>query len=995
MRRRYPFKKSYSENLDKTTLKILEKYPQLDKNISGASIQKLIKLSSQKDQTEEWFHNIFKLFEDQNNYEQKLVIFASLLDNSGSAKDILDKFLKDNPFKDFLIKVLDFEYLSDILTKCPDILLKDSLFKYSSKSRNDFKSEIRQAYTEIEKNKYCKAESNIFFNYKRKEEFRIAINELFYSSCPYEAEKELSELFEAIFEFVFELAFDCMKKNYGLLKNGCFSILALNSLASNELVYEDSISILFLYQVATYEDDDNAKSMGGKISLKIHEYYTILANDIIESLLSKDGSIYNLSYPKVSEKSLKPRVFKFDEYLTYIQKNENLTKRFNLLNIKALAGDNSFSNDIIQSLSPYVYKKYFSISDIAEIKHLLSQYTTQAKQKPLLNIQFMTQLYHFFHSSNYKSFKNIRNGIDGLLENNIISKEEHSKLTKSSTIFKRIFHIEKLLKKKELSIYSLDDINIDTILNDKVFKDIKEFIKNYDKYNHEIQLIFKDHFNKLISKNDNDTLLYSLIEKNEEAKQYLETFAFEDLNKALFLFNELIPSAAKGKEKFATLLPVLIGELSRSADPDLLLMNLVKVVQSYNAKESFIELLSNDTVILHTLSKLFSNSPYLTEILIHYPELFEKLNDTHFFLQKNSKLALKKRLQHFLKIFPFEEAVRLFKNYATFRIGLKNLHGSSDLIQTLGELSNLAEIILYQSVLYFKNKIEAEKNIDAGPISIILLGKLGGRELNIGSDLDIIFIYNEEKELLDSYFTSQFWTDVISLLTGFFNKSGSLGILYEIDLKLRPDGRNAPLCHSIQKFEDYLLKKGAVWEKLVYTKARVLSNNLKFKIQTKRIISKFVFSDFDYHSLKNEIKSMRKRILVNAQKKSAAKYLFKKGKGGLLDLEFLAEFLIIYHGRKKPELRKKNIFNMYHALKKYEIIDKEDYNIAVRALIFLRKIEMILRIMNNMSYDKLPDNPVELSKLANKMKMRHEDLLLNEYHIISNQVSELYKKYFD
>ncbi|HEO66011.1 MAG TPA: hypothetical protein ENI73_09100, partial [Spirochaetes bacterium] len=145
--------------------------------------------------------------------------------------------------------------------------------------------------------------------------------------------------------------------------------------------------------------------------------------------------------------------------------------------------------------------------------------------------------------------------------------------------------------------------------------------------------------------------------------------------------------------------------------------------------------------------------------------------------------------------------------------------------------------------------------------------------------------------------------------------------------------------------------------------------------------------------LKSEVITMRKRIAKNAMKKSGSQYLFKKGSGGLLDLEFLAEYLTIVHGAHNPSLRKRNIYDMYQVLQQYKIISEKDYHIATISLTFFRIIETNLRIMSNISTEKLPNNKEDQEKLAIQMGFENPYRLLEHYSSVIKDVKYLYNKY--
>jgi len=227
----------------------------------------------------------------------------------------------------------------------------------------------------------------------------------------------------------------------------------------------------------------------------------------------------------------------------------------------------------------------------------------------------------------------------------------------------------------------------------------------------------------------------------------------------------------------------------------------------------------------------------------------------------------------------------------------------------------------------------------------------------------------------------------------------SRGQLYELDFRLRPNGRKSPICISFDTFKKYYAEKGEVWEKLFLSKAKVVAETKEFTGKVKKVITDFVFAKIKTTELKKETVLMRNKIAEAVMTKQADKQkyqlYFKKWFGGLIDIEFLAEFLTILYGIKNKKIRKQNTISMLKALKKYQYISDEDYHLLSGAYLFLRNVENILRLINNYSVECLPEEDSEFTLLLLRLKIdgKTKDDFFQKYYEVTFTIREIYFRY--
>ncbi len=985
-----------SSNIKGSSLgKLIDQYNFTHIDQCYSCIQTLLRVCKINIESTELHTKIFDWAISEGDRDNNLKHLAQLIKQSDHGKEILDMILSQESVSKTILTIFSSSYLTGLLFSC----IKH--FKWLiNKGINETKPKdvlLENIYQLIDMDrvdtKVCKSNLRYIHEFKAKETLRIAVNEAMGHYNFTVSEQEYTKLCEVCFQTLYDMAVKCIEIRYGQIPNGSYIIMGLERLATRELSCLSPVELLFIYE-------GEGKSEGSKVQISAEEYYKAITQYIIHGVrLEKSEALYPIIYPKATERSEIPIIYTVESYIRFLENDEMFHDRIHLIKARHLVGNRLLAKDLMESITPIIFKKYLSLSEISEVKQITTHAFRLFEYGIVKAVETLTLLFKMFYRYQPTDdfCQSLITSIGQLYQGGVISLDEQSIIKKGLSLIKSLEHKAELYGEQPFSVYCVRVEVLNHVAQMMAFegedKAYQHLLDQYDPIHSDLYNVFDKYFHNLFDKNPHSDFLDVLYQEPGMAETFLSQFKFKNVNNTLRILNELSPTTHKGKVHLAIILSDLFAELKTSMDSDRLLVNFAKAVQSYKAKDILLELLTLDRSLIKSLAKLFTTSQYLSDIFVHFPELFEHLIRRDFLKSEQTIEALEKSLEKVLKVKPFSEAIFQFKNYKIFTIGLKAILEINDLGISNLELSNLAEVILKKSYSHFMKELIREKGKPSTESAIVLLGKLGGRELNIASDLDVYFVYDNEGELDSGYRHSQFFSDVISRLGEFFSQPNTLGILYEIDLKLRPEGRNSPMVLSANKLKDYFHRKGAYWEKLAYSKARVLSSSPKFKETLEDLIAHFVYESVNPVQLKSEVITMRKRIANNAMKKSGSQYLFKKGSGGLLDLEFLAEYLTIVHGTHNPSLRKRNVYDMYQALQQYKIISEKDYHIANNSLTFFRIIETNLRIMSNISTGKIPNNKEDQEKLAIQMGFENSYRLLDSYSSVTKDVKHLYNKY--
>jgi [glutamine synthetase] adenylyltransferase / [glutamine synthetase]-adenylyl-L-tyrosine phosphorylase len=249
--------------------------------------------------------------------------------------------------------------------------------------------------------------------------------------------------------------------------------------------------------------------------------------------------------------------------------------------------------------------------------------------------------------------------------------------------------------------------------------------------------------------------------------------------------------------------------------------------------------------------------------------------------------------------------------------------------------------------------------------AILGLGKFGGRELNYHSDLDLVFLHEEDGKTSGgrrSVSNDQFVTEVAQRVLKALQGNASTSPLYQVDTRLRPHGASGPLVVTLSAFQHYFEHSAQSWERLALTRARVIFATGEFGHQVSETIRSILTAPVDPATLGPEVLAMRRRL-----EESRGRNDLKRGIGGLADLEFIVQYLMLIHTAEQPDLLRTNVWEALDALFRAAIIPVEVHTQLRAAYDFLRTVEGRLRLFHNRGGADLPDNPPDLTGLARRL----------------------------
>jgi [glutamine synthetase] adenylyltransferase / [glutamine synthetase]-adenylyl-L-tyrosine phosphorylase len=310
-------------------------------------------------------------------------------------------------------------------------------------------------------------------------------------------------------------------------------------------------------------------------------------------------------------------------------------------------------------------------------------------------------------------------------------------------------------------------------------------------------------------------------------------------------------------------------------------------------------------------------------------------------------------------------ALRRWKNQEMTRIALRELANAAELEETTAELAQIAEICIREVFAYWNAKLRESVGSPSADFAILALGKLGGRELNHSSDIDLIFLYSEEGEVSPRLSNHQWFSRLSEKILDTFSTRDPEGALFRVDLRLRPEGSAGPLARSLESMENYYAGFGETWERIALIKARGVAGSRELTYEFLRQHQPFIYPRSPTPDLLDEIASIKRRIEQDVA--GDLERDVKLGRGGIREIEFVVQTLQFIHGGRHAFLQETNTLNALRSLAHLELIAHDEIVDLDRAYRFLRQVEHRLQIEAEQQTHTVPRETAALEMLARSL----------------------------
>jgi len=937
-------------------------------------------------------------------------LFVALIFLFSGSQVLTDALLKEPSYVDWLSRP---ETLAN--SKSKDMLMRDFYEMAEFQSKNIF---------------------SVLRKFKKREYIRIGLRDLLGKVGFKETVEDISNLADVCLQAAYEHADRELQKKFGRPvyqdANGNwieseFAILGMGKLGGRELNYSSDIDLIYIY--TSSQGETRSTSESSITSISNHEYFTKLALDITKSLheITSDGNVFRVDLELRPEGNSGEIVNSLTSCEIYYQSWGRTWERQALIKARVSAGSENLGKEFFEMIEPFIYRRSLDFEAIEEIKSMKYQINKSLKGKHskgniklgfggIREVEFTIQAYQLLLGGRDKSLR-VRDSLGAmktLYEKNILTEADHNHLREAYIFLRNLENRVQITF--GLQTYLLPDNEIDLavlarkmrIAGDSQKNLADNLMKEYETHTRFVGTLFAEQFVEKEKREAAETLSSewdrSRIGEEQFTESMLAEIPFLPDPKRTYRFlksfrdgTQFSHPSVQSIQEFYSIIPKIFQQCRRVPKPDAAIENLCRFVEATGARESFLSLFQSNEKFLELLLILFGSSGMLSQILIKRPDLVDVLTDMEAIYRFKLAEKIQEDLNSALKTSPDFESkslgLRRTKQAEELRIGVRYLIKEADLAGTLEDLSNLADVFL-QTV--YRIACEEKKSGNHNDFCIIGMGKLGGHELNFGSDLDVLLVYDEGESDPPPEGFSGYYSALSQMIYKLTSEMTSAGYAYKIDTELRPDGDAGALVLSVQGYEKYFKSRARIWEQQALVRARFVAGNAEVGKKFIEAVHQFVYQDkFEYGSL-IEISRLRERMEQELAKESTKGKNVKLGFGGLADIEFAVQIIQLMHGKKFPRLRQTNTLSALKSFVALGLIDQDMAEELQDSYLFLRNLECALRIIRQTPTNTLPKDNKELAPLARLLGYEDAEIqagsLLIDYDRHTQRVRKHYRK---
>jgi glutamate-ammonia-ligase adenylyltransferase len=879
------------------------------------------------------------------------------------------------------------QFLANYSLRNPDVLLNSLRHLDAPLNIEAIKEELKARFSKCES---LKDGMKAVRDFKKEKLIIVTIRDILKRATLQDTMNELSLLADAILSESLDFIFPFLANRYGLPEHNTLAVIGLGKLGPNELNYSSDVDLIFVY-------GDEGETWGilspqGVIINKISafEFYSKVVEEYCRflSLNTEDGFCYRVDLrlrPQGQRGSLALSIRSYEEYY---ESWGQLWERAALIRARYIAGCTETGDEFLKIINPFIYRKYLGFDAIEEIRRMKSQVE---KIKPVTlsrdikrgfggirEIEFFIQIFQLIYGGKEPLLRenSTLKALHRLLQKGFIGYEDFQNLSGSYIFLRTLEHRLQQLNDIQTHIIPSHENEIEVLAAKMGFENSKLFLDALYSKRHMVRTIYDslleiktgdsssaqqdtDSYERLM-----DSLYWEMDSPVESILlDELKDTKIKDAKKAIHCLTKIRNSiyafqTLRGRKLLEELIPRFVDEAIRGADPDSALLQLVDFSAILASRESYLESISARRDIIATLNFIFSNSPYLSKIIMNNPDYLDSLitGDT----SKKRLSSLKNDMGILNEKSGISTAMRLFRRHEEIRLGSLFLNSKIDIRELMLSLSRIADVILLESL-----QSVAHANLTAGDnishpdtLAIIGFGKLGGMEITFNSDIDIIFICSHEPSYSDIKIAER----LIRLISSYTKD----GMAYRIDIRLRPDGSKGMLISSLEGIRNYYLSNAQPWELQALLKARPLNCVARIskdfmQMREDVLIKRSV--DISGEEVRNMCERMQKEL--SKEQLNAGVFDIKYGTGGLAELEFFVQYMQIRSCAQKPNILVQNTFDAVKRLWFYCFLDSGDAKTLREAYLFYRTIETLLKLKNETILKKKGGNLKSLSYFLN------------------------------
>ncbi|MBI1174702.1 MAG: bifunctional [glutamate--ammonia ligase]-adenylyl-L-tyrosine phosphorylase/[glutamate--ammonia-ligase] adenylyltransferase [Sideroxydans sp.] len=690
-------------------------------------------------------------------------------------------------------------------------------------------------------------------------------------------------------------------------------VIGMGKLGGGELNVSSDIDLIFVYA----EDGET----DGPRTLSNHEFFTRLGRRLIGMIneLTADGYVFRVDMRLRPYGDSGPLVMSFAALEEYLVAQGREWERYAWIKARVISPAASPAiQELAQLAQPFVFRKYLDYGAIESMRKLHAQIRQEVQRRDRLNniklgpggireVEFIAQVFQLIRGGRDARLR-IRPTLQvlrTLRELGQLSAQAADNLSAAYIFLRNLEHRLQYMDDQQTQDLPEQETDRALLASAMGYPGYPALLSTLDVHRQEVSKHFEQVFTTRKADFPDSAMWHDNMQP-EELRKTLAQLGYTDTAILAERLQQTRDSARYlhlpelSRQRFDSLMPQFITQCAATDNPGLALPRMLRLLESISRRASYLAFLAEYPRVLARLANIASASEWACEYLIQYPILLDELLDAREIYQAPDWPALDAALASQLADCAQDlerqlDVLRQFQHSEIFHLLAMDLQGLLPLEILSDHLSDLADLILRHVLQLCWNNMRT-RHQEQAHFAVIAYGKLGGRELGYASDLDLIFLYDDpHPDAAENY--ARLAKNINTMLSSYT----SAGRLYETDLRLRPNGASGLLVSSIAAFAEYQQQHAWVWEHQALSRARFSAGDTRVGTQFEAIRHAVLCQPRDLTTLRGEIVAMRQKMRDGHPNHSDL-FDIKHDHGGMVDIEFMVQFLVLAHAHRHPEL---------------------------------------------------------------------------------------------
>jgi glutamate-ammonia-ligase adenylyltransferase len=745
-----------------------------------------------------------------------------------------------------------------------------------------------------------------------------------------------------------------------------YIVLAMGKMGGHELNFSSDIDLMVFFNPAAATLACNVEPVS---------FYVRLTRDLVKLLQERtvDGYVFRVDLRLRPDPSSTQIAISTEAALDYYESRGQNWERAALIKARPSAGDLAAGEALLRDLSPFVWRKYLDYATVADVHAMKQQihayrghgeiavegHNIKLGRGGIREIEFFAQTQQLIAGGRHSELRGRETvaTLTALAAGGWIDAAARDELTAAYYFLRRVEHRLQMVADEQTHTLPSDADALGHFARFLGCKDRDDFAKILLAHLHKVE----QHYVKLFERMpavlaQQQNLSFAAADDERDTLDRLAQMGFRqptEVAAAVRRWRAGQYRALRGEQargNLTELMPLIIDQFSRAEHPDAAFAAFDQFLAGLRAGGRLLSLLRQNPELIRFIALIIGVAPRLADILAHNPHFIDPLIDPSFFGslpdEKRLEAELARALGETRSYEDVLDAIRLFGQEHMFLIGARILSGSVSAQQAGEVFARLADVLL--RALHKKVEedfVAAHGRIRGEKTAILALGRLGAREMTASSDLDLIVIYDFDQNHPNSdgkrpLYGAQYFARLTQRLISALMAQTNYGVLYQVDMRLRPSGHSGPLATQIGGFESYQDREAWTWEHMALTRARVVSGPPAFAARVETVIYNVLCRKRNAPTVAADVVEMRSAIAK--EKGDANPWDLKYAAGGLVDIEFIGQYLQLVHAAATPEILDTSTARMLEKASRLGVLKAEDAAVLRPAVRLFHDLTQVL-----------------------------------------------------